>query len=414
MVTEPNGLLKAVLSALMFPMFFQTVFLEFAWGADDPLALMITKRLLLLLPVLALIINSWLTVLCAVSVLVRPQRQSFVSQLFLTWWDFGKAIAAFWGGLVRFLFVLAGALWGFLKLLVLGLWALVQDVLMMPFRLMRGVIYYIIRSKIPLIAVVLTLVWSVIEAVIFTYVTAPLVIDTFSNITGDQLAEGMIRVPLFVFMLFIILGSYAVLSSFVDALKTRSVMTILSITVIEVIVMLVEVVFLYREFVDSLVPWLAQYSQNFELGIVGTLSIATVAWIGVRSLSWFLFAAHGTPTILAVIQGRGIELVKFDAIEKRPFLEISSQFLAQIKQETEWLLARGEDLMGVLALPPLQIAAAVTNFCSLLVTGKHIFAVPFAHIRDVSSTRQLMEAIETPRRLTTDSGSLVKLKEAKS
>ena len=59
------------------------------------------------------------------------------------------------------------------------------------------------------------------------------------------------------FLFFVVMGSYAVLSTFVDSFKSKSFQQILGIGVIEVIVLFVEVVFLYREFVDSLVPWFA-------------------------------------------------------------------------------------------------------------------------------------------------------------
>src|SRR5260370_41805084 len=75
----------------------------------------------------------------------------------------------------------------------------------------------------------------------------------------------------------------------------------------ELVAMFVEVVFLYREFVDALVPWFAQHtSGNFDLGIAGTLAIAGFTWLGIRSLSWFLFGSAGTPTIMAIIQGQGL------------------------------------------------------------------------------------------------------------
>src|SRR5207249_10935181 len=116
-----------------------------------------------------------------------------------------------------------------------------------------------------------------------------------------------IRIPLFFFMLFIALGSYAVLSAFTKAVVSRDWATILKIAVVESVAMFVEIVFLYREFVDALVPWFAQHaSHKFDLGIGGTLLIAGLVWLGVRSLSWFLFAHAGTPTILAIISGRGV------------------------------------------------------------------------------------------------------------
>jgi hypothetical protein len=235
---------------------------------------------------------------------------------------------------------------------------------------------------------------------IFTYVTTPVVVDTFSNITGEQLVEGFVRIPLFVFLLFIVLGSYAVLSTFVDSFKGKKFSTILGIGAIEIIVLFVEVVFLYREFVDSLVPWFAQYSENFELGIFWTLAIACFAWFGIRSLSWFLFAAHGTPTIMNVIQGRGIKL---DEVKEKPeqmTTDFSNGLLQQIKEDAKWMHEKGEELLESFMLPPLQVVAAVINFFTILIAGNHLFELPFRSFDDIAKSKNLLENILKPNNLT--------------
>ena len=47
---------------------------------------------------------------------------------------------------------------------------------------------------------------------------------------------------------------------------------------ITVVVAAFEVLFLYRELVDAITPWMAQ--QGFNLGIVGTLALAFAGWLG--------------------------------------------------------------------------------------------------------------------------------------
>jgi hypothetical protein len=192
-----------------------------------------------------------------------------------------------------------------------------------------------------------------------------------------------------------VLGSYAVLSTFIDAVKSKKVGTIVGITIIEIVVLFVEVVFLYREFVDSLVPWFAQYSENFELGIFGTLAIASFVWFGVRSLSWVLFAAHGTPTLMSIIQGKGVKVAedkKGTVLPKRPIFEISSEFMKRLKEDTAWIQSRGEDVLASFMLPPLQVIGAAINFCTLLVIANHLFELPFKNIESITNSRLLMES----------------------
>jgi hypothetical protein len=393
MVIDTSGIVSYILSVFLFPTFFQTMFLEFAWGADNDVWIMIAKRLFVLLPALAVIAGCWVSIPSLLTVIFRHNRREFIAALFITWWDLGKSIVYFWGGIFKFLLSFAGAIVGLLKMVIFGLWSIIQEVLFLPFRLLRNASQSVVSSPVPWIAVFLTLFWCLIEALIFTYVVSPLVIDTLSNITGEQLSTTLVRVPLFIFLFFVVLGSYAVLSNLVNAVKGKNVSSIAGIAVIELVVLFVEVIFLYREFVDSLVPWFAQYSEGFELGVFWTIAIACFAWLGIRSLSWFLFAGHGTPTILSVIQGKGLGIAAAAEPAKGRFVAFSTEFMNKIRDEADWVKMKGEELLAAFILPPLQVIAATVNFCTLLVNGKHLFQLPFTSIDSIVSSKSLLESI---------------------
>jgi len=395
MLIETTSIVRVILSVLLFPTFFQGAFVDFAWGAEDDLWIMVAKRVFLLLPACAVIAASWLTIPSVVTVVFRGKRKGFVTLLFLTWWDLGKSIVAFWGGVFKFLVTFTWALLGMLKMIFFGLWSIIQELLLLPFRLIRNAGQSVVSSPVPWIAVFLTIFWCLIEALIFTYVVAPLVADTLSNITGEQLSGYMLKIPLYLFLFFIVLGSYAVLSNLVDAVKSKNFYFIAGIGVIEVVVLFVEVFFLYREFVDSLVPWFAQYSEGFELGVFWTLAIACMAWFGIRSLSWFLFAAHGTPTILSIIQGKGLGAQPAGERVVTQMEAFSSSFIEKVKQESDWAKAKGDELLAAFMLPPLQVVAATINFLSLLVSGKHLFELPFTSIDAVMKARNGQESISS-------------------
>ncbi len=393
MFNEPNGIIKVALSILFFPLFFQSAFLTFAWGVNDQFWISMAKRLFILLPTLAVILGCWVTMACILTVLMRQRRVAFLITLLVTWWDLGKSIVYFWGGIIRFFFNLAGALVGLFKVAIFGVWSVVQEIIYTPFRLIKGLSQNVLSSPVPWVAVFMTVFWCIIEALIFTYVTTPLVVDTFSNITGENLPVNFIRIPLFLFLSFMILGSYAVLSTFVESVKSKSISSIIGIGVIETIVLLVEVVFLYREFVDSLVPWFAQYSENFELGILGTLGISCFVWFGIRSLSWFLFASYGTPTIMLMIQGKGVVMFSANENGKSRLLGVSSEFVSRIKSETQWIQMKGEELLASFILPPLQVIAACINFSTLLLSSNHLFDLPFTSLKSIKNSRDLIDEI---------------------
>jgi hypothetical protein len=391
-----SGFTKFLVYLLLFPALFQEAVIEFTWAAGDPVMLMAAKRLFLLLPALAFILGCWITIPSLLTALFRQNRSSFIITLFITWWDLGKAIVSFWGGIVSFLFYFVVALLGLLKTLVLGIWSVIQSLLFMPFQMLGKASQRVVGSQVPWIAVFLTFFWVFVETVIFTYVTTPLVLDTMSNITGEQLSVTLVRIPLFTFLFFIVLGSYAVLSTFVDSVKEKDISQILGIGAIEVIVLFVEVVFLYREFVDALVPWFALYAENFQISMTGILAIAAFMWFGIRSLSWFLFAAYGTPTIMSIIQGRGIDVKdkqKADNKADKLSWDFSNGFMDKLKDEADWVQEKGQELLAAFMLPPLQVVAASINFLTLLISGSHLFELPFKKLDDIKPSHVLVETI---------------------
>jgi hypothetical protein len=390
MVIDIKSILQAILWVVLFPTSFEDAFLAFSWGADDVVWLMIAKRLFLILPTCAVIAACWLTVPSLATTIFRSKRREFLMAILVTWWDLGKSVVSFWGGFFLFVLNVLGAILGLVRIMLFGLWWFIREILLTPFRLLKRAGVSVATAGVPWIAIVLTLFWCLIEAVIFTYVTTPLVSDTLSNITGEQLSVGVLRIPLLIFLYFVVLGSYAVLSSLVTVVKSKRVLDILGIFVIELIVMSVEVVFLYREFVDSLVPWFAQYSEGFELGIVLTLALACFAWFGIRSISWFLFAEHGTPWILAMIQGKGLGTSDAHGQAKTKVGSSPREFMDTIKEDTAWIKAKGEELLASFMLPPLQVVAATINFFALLVNGRHLFDLPFTSLESIVNKKPLL------------------------
>jgi hypothetical protein len=392
MTDQGSGFSQMVVSILFFPTFFENTVIAYVWGASDPWWLMAAKRVFLLLPVGAVLAGLWASILCILSVIVRQKRVEFTKAFLLTWWDMGKSVFAFWGGFFKFFFVLVNSLFGLLRVMVTGLWLLLEDILLLPFRVIKTVARNISAPGLPWIAVTLTFVWCLVEGVIFTYVMTPLVMDTLSNLTGGELTESFIRIPLFLFLLLLILGSYAVLLNFTEALKTHNIATIIKIAAVELVAVMVEVVFLYRELVDSLVPWFAQHaSKDFDLGIGGTMAIAVLAWLGVRGMTWFLFASHGVPIITAIIQGRGLKPTEAgeQARMESAFL-YTKGYYDQFKNDMKFIQSKGDDLLGAFILPPLQIVSAVINFFTLLVAGHHLFQIPFKSVKDVGRTQDLL------------------------
>ena len=390
------GIIKSILT---FPADFQNMFMTFAWGAHDPTWLMVTKRLFVLLPVVGFITSCWVTMGCAGTLPFRSKRSEFLSSILATWWDFGRSIAQFWGGTFKFLYAVVGSSLGLFRLLVLSFLLLVQDLMLSPLRVAKDVGQGYFRPGVPWIAVTITLLWCALEAGVFTFVTTPMVVDVLSAIHDGSIDQTKMQVVLYLMMFAFVLGSYAILSTWGEAIKKKDVPKIVQIGVFEAFVMVFEVLFLYREFVDALVPWFNQYTNGGSVGLIPILAVSTFAWLGIRGMTWFLFATAGTPTIIAIIQRTGLPGGSAGGPTKpgTSVVHIKTA-MENIKKEMGWVQDTADDLLGAFILPPMQIIAAVINFCTLLITGRHMFKLPFEEIKDLHIQKPIVEQMEVEKK----------------
>src|SRR5260370_35519252 len=104
------------------------------------------------------------------------------------------------------------------------------------------------------------------------------------------------------------MGSFACVQALTDAVKKREFKFLVEVVLVGLFVMIFEVMFLYRELVDAITPWIAQQTgDKFRPGIGFTLSLATFGWVGVRGMAGFLFGRYGTPPLLAFISRQPVE-----------------------------------------------------------------------------------------------------------
>jgi hypothetical protein len=249
----------------------------------------------------------------------------------------------------------------------------------------------------PWLAVGLLIGWTIIEAILFTFVITETAINILSNFAQEELDLFSVRPILFMMMVVFILGSYAVVTSLGEAIKKKDWNMILFISAFEICVAGFEVLFLYREFVDALVPWFKQYSPDFNIGAVGVIAIATFVWFGIRGMTWFLFAQAGAPTIMAIIQRTGLQVThtitrsKDEApLSAKDIFQYVNAALDRIKSELDWLHQKGEEMISAFVLPGLQLVAACVNFCTVLISSSHLFDLPFKSFKDVLDTRELI------------------------
>lgn len=352
--------------------------------------------LLLLFPILLWIGAVWSTHLTLYTLPFRSGRIELLKMLLLAWWDAAFAIWMYWVGLGRFVMVVTGWLFTLGRLAMKLVAETMKQLVILPFKMTGQMTQSYFQPGVPWIAFLLLIFWCLLEATIFTYTLMPTVTEVLAGITGSE-ASVFTGVILYFFLFLLIMGSFACIQVLADAIKNHEYRYLVQMLLVEVFVMIFEVMFLYRELVDAITPWIAQQTgEQFRLGIGFTLSLATFGWVGVRGMTWFLFGQYGTPPLLAFISRRPMhQLVAAEGVNQLP-VEPPVWWhapLEDFKREIGWLHDKASELMEYLMLPVLHVAAALLNFSMILVTGRPVFSIPFKSLKDVIETRELLPTV---------------------
>jgi len=159
------------------------------------------------------------------------------------------------------------------------------------------------RPGTPWGAFVLLIVWSAIEGTIFTFTLRPTMSEVLSDLTGSTVNPIALVLLLWIFLTIIIAGSFACIQVLNEAIRAKQIGNIVNMIAVQIVVAMFQVLFLYRELVDAMRPWLAQ--QGLTIGLVGTFGLAFCAWAGVRGMTWYLFGRSGAPALIAVLNRPG-------------------------------------------------------------------------------------------------------------
>src|SRR6266508_6091645 len=330
---------------------------------------------LLLLPAAALIAGIWGTMVALYTIPFRLARSvTLLHGLVMSWWDGLRMAWFYWAGLVKFLVVLVGWIWGLLKLGVHLIWGTLKGAVTSPLAVLDATSR---RPGVPWPAFFLLIIWSAVEATIFTFTLRPTMSELLAELTGYEVNAFFMIPILWVFLYVLIAGSFACIQVLNDAIKTRQVGQIVAMIAVEFAVALFEVLFLYRELVDAITPWLAQ--QGFVLGVFGTIGLAMFAWVGVRGMTWFLFGRFGAPAMLGLL-GRTAMGQEFGggAQGGTPAgLDFWKGPISALKAEREWFKKEGREVFELMSLPILQLLAAGFYFFIVVVMGRPHFNLPF-------------------------------------
>ncbi|MEJ2237528.1 MAG: hypothetical protein P8X82_04460 [Gemmatimonadales bacterium] len=354
------------------------------WYGDSTPEIMF-KRVVLLLPVLLLVSGVWVTMISLYTVPFRSNRGRFVTAMLTSWWDAGRSAWFFWAGMVRIIVLAAGWSWGLLRL-ALGLaGAMIKGSIQSPMRVLDWTSRNYFKPGVPWLAFLALLLWSAVEAVIFMYTLRPTLTEVLAGITGYEPDARLLGPILWIFLFFLVMGSFACVYALADAIRKKDFGGIIQMMFVELFVMFFEVIFLYRELIDAITPWIAQQTnEGLQLGLVATLLLASFGWVGVRGMTWFLFGRYGTPALVAVLARETIRQEGGAGPLQVPAQTDTLRApILQLKAEAEWFKKEAQTAFELLSLPVLQLFAAAVNFAVVAIVGRPMFALPFRSINDV-------------------------------
>jgi len=383
--------LRFIASGFTWILDFQRLVLPFTFTGTTAAA-GAAKAVFLLLPASLLVAGLWCTVASLYTLPFRSGRGGFLTVLLLSWWDAGRMIWFYWAGLVRLAVVLLGWIWNLVRLAGSLVWRLLKFLVTRPFALLDWGTRQYFQPGVPWVAFLFLLLWSALEATIFTFTLRPTVTELLADITGRQLSGLGVGLVLWPFLFVVVSGSYAAIQVLSEAIKSRRTTEIVGMVIAEAAVMFFEVLFLYRELIDAITPWIASQT-GLKLGFVSTLLLASFGWAGVRAMTWFLFGRFGTPTFLGILARHSMPGAQTRVAAGG---DLDAEFwrgpVTALKAESEWFRAESRQVFELLTLPVLQVLAAGLNLAVVVILGRPVFALPFRSLDEVLATTPRVSA----------------------
>jgi hypothetical protein len=362
----------------------QAAMLNFSWYADSTSGVML-RRFFLLMPILLVIVAVWSTMLSVYTLPFRANRGKFLTTIALGWWDTGRGIWFFWTGVMRFAAVVVGWAWSLIALIFRMIWVGAKGFIAAPLGLFDSVASRYLKPGVPWIAVMLTLIWSALEATIFSFTLMPTLSEVLADITGFVPNRLFVMPVLWFFLFFLIAGSFASIQVMTEAIRSRRIGEVIQMILVEFFVAFFEVVFLYRELIDAITPWINQQSGGqIQMGLISTLALGVFGWIGIRGMTWFLFGRFGTPSLIAIVS-RQVPVGKEEP--SRAVAGSTAQLwrepIEALKAETAWFRKEGRRGVELASLPVLQLLAMAVNFPVVAINSHPVFTFPLKSLNEV-------------------------------
>ena len=225
-----DKVLDFVWAGLSWIVDWQAQLFGFVLGSDSFWGLAGMAVLLLLPAAVIGVAGVWGTMVALYTIPFRLGRAgSLLQSLMMAWWDAIRMVWLYWAGLARFLVLVVGWIWGLIKVTVQLVWGTLKGAITSPLAVLDATSR---RPGVPWPAFFLLLVWSAVEATIFTFTLRPTMAELLADLTGYEVNAFALIALLWIFLAIIVAGSFACIQVLNDAIKTRQIGQIVAMKVV--------------------------------------------------------------------------------------------------------------------------------------------------------------------------------------
>src|SRR5262245_41809455 len=235
---EWRGTISLLLAPLSWIPEWQSIVLT-SLNGQQPVVIIIAA-VALLVPVLLVIAGTWATMLSLYTLPFRSGRGTFVTSVLMAWWDAGRCIWPFWVGFALLSVALVGWVLGTIRFVLLTIRNAVLGLLRSPLALLDWTSQRYFQPGMPWLAFFVLVLWSGVEASVFTFTLQPTLNEVFGGLTGCEPNPRVMAPLLWIFLFMLVAGSFACVQVLTDAVRQKKVSSIIQMAIVESAVMFFE------------------------------------------------------------------------------------------------------------------------------------------------------------------------------
>src|SRR5262245_20462993 len=143
----------------------------------------------------------WCTMLSMYTIPFRSGRGRFITTILMGWWDGARCTWLFWTGIGRVAVALVGWIIGSVKFFLLMIRNMLVGLVKSPLTILDWSSRRYFKPGVPWVALMVLVLWTAVEATVFTFTLQPTLNEVFGGLTGFEPNPRIMAPLLWVFLL---------------------------------------------------------------------------------------------------------------------------------------------------------------------------------------------------------------------